>query len=122
MEDTTTTEWPSCGDGGDWHPFPFLAGLRMRQASHALQEHDDGHTQWLYSLSDDSWTAAVRRERTGPDIVVRRVGHRRLWDEYMAAHAWWRAHGEPGVDRFGLTVTPEGEQVWLDHPGQPVGA
>jgi hypothetical protein len=95
---------------------------RMRHASYALQEHYDGHTQWLHSLSDDSWTAAVRRERTGPDIVVRRVGHRRLWEEYVATHAWWTAQGEPGVDRFGLTVTPEGQQVWLDDPGRPVGA
>jgi protein-L-isoaspartate(D-aspartate) O-methyltransferase len=122
VEDTTTTEWPPSGDGRAWHPFRFLAGLRMRRASYALQEHDDGHTQWLYSLSDDSWTAAVRRESTGSDIVVRRVGHRRLWEEYVATHAWWTAQGEPGVERFGLTVTPEGQQVWLDDPGRPVGA
>lgn len=29
---------------------------------------------------------------------------------------------EPGIGRFGLTVTPGGETAWLDHPGNPVGA
>lgn len=69
---------------------------------------------------DDSWTAAVRRGRTGrPDqTVVRRVGERRLWEEFLAAHDWWRGQGEPGVDRFGLSVGPEGEVTWLDEPGR----
>lgn len=120
MADTTSDAWPP---HGDWHPFPFLAGLRMRRAAYAVQSHDDGHTQWLYSLSDDSWTAAVRRERTGrPDrTVVRRVGQRRLWEEFLAAHDWWHRQGEPGIDRFGLSVGPQGEVPWLDEPGQAVG-
>jgi hypothetical protein len=119
VEDTTTNAWPP---HGDWHPFPFLAGLRMRDAAYAVQAHDDGHTQWLYSVSDASWTAAVRREHTGPDVVVRRVGHRHLWDELLAAHAWWVGQGEPGVGRFGLSVGAEGEgeTVWIDDPGRPV--
>jgi protein-L-isoaspartate O-methyltransferase len=105
-----------------WTPFARVAGLLMRDAAHAVQQHDDGYTLWLYSLRDTSWTAAVRREGIGPGTLVRRAGERRLWDELITAHAWWTAQGEPGVDRFGLTVTPEGEQVWLDDPGRPVVA
>ncbi|GAA3734675.1 methyltransferase domain-containing protein [Salinactinospora qingdaonensis] len=32
----------------------------------------------------------------------------------------WEATGRPDLTRFGVTVTPEGQQVWLDDPGTPV--
>ncbi|MEO3750347.1 methyltransferase domain-containing protein [Streptomyces sp. B6B3] len=105
-----------------WLSFTFVAGLCLRDAAHAVQQHDDGHTLWLYSLGDDSWTAAVHRAGTGPGTVVRQAGPRRLWDELVAAYAWWTAHGEPTIDRFGLTVTPDGTTPWLDDPGRPVPA
>lgn len=51
--------------------------------------------------------------------AVAQSGPRDLWDEVTAAHAWWRRQGEPGLDRFGLTVTAAGEhRVWLDEPDQ----
>ncbi|TDC15164.1 hypothetical protein E1265_27185 [Streptomyces sp. 8K308] len=99
-----------------WHPFTFIAGLRMREATYAVQEHEDGHTQWLYSRTAPGWTAAVRRG--GDEIVVRQAGERRLWDELVETYAWWKELGEPAVDRFGLTVGPDGQHVvWLDEPG-----
>jgi hypothetical protein len=55
-----------------------------------------------------------------PDRAEARVfqfGARRLWDEVGAAYEWWAARGRPGHERFGLTVSPEGERVWLDEPG-----
>ncbi|MGP4110166.1 methyltransferase domain-containing protein [Streptomyces sp. 4N509B] len=118
LNDTTVPTPPPPHDR--WHPFTFVAGLFLRDAVHAVQRHDDGHTLWLYSLAGDAWTAAVRRSSLGGDTVVRRAGDRRLWDEVEAAWRWWRANGEPGIERFGLTVTPEGERVWLDEPGRPV--
>ncbi|UCM88262.1 methyltransferase domain-containing protein [Streptomyces marincola] len=115
VTDTTTAAWPP---PGPWHPFPFLAGLRMQRAAHAVETHPDGHTQWLYDLAGDGWTAVVRRNATGPGAVVRRAGRRRLWDELLAVHDWWRAAGRPGVERFGLTVARDGmATAWLDAPG-----
>ncbi|GAB2870770.1 methyltransferase domain-containing protein [Streptomyces mayteni] len=109
--DSTTDAWPP---HAPWHPFPFLAGLRIGGAAHAVQPHRDGHTQWLYSLRDDSWTAAVRRAAAGPRTLVRQAGPRRLWDELAAAHAWWTELGEPPIDHFGLTVAPDGTaHTWL---------
>ncbi|RKN07019.1 methyltransferase domain-containing protein [Streptomyces radicis] len=119
LTDTRTGAWPP---HGMWHPFPFLAGMRVERASHAVQRHDDGHTQWLYDLSGAGWTAAVRRERTGPGVVVRRAGERPLWDELLAAWEWWRSAGEPPVGRFGLSVDDKGETPWLDRPDRPVDA
>ncbi|MEV1006560.1 methyltransferase domain-containing protein [Streptomyces sp. NPDC049881] len=102
-----------------WHPFRFLAGLRLPDVTHAVQAHGDGHTQWLYSLTDASWTAAVRRG-VGP-VEIRQAGTRRLWDELLDAYAWWTTAGEPGIHDFGLTITPDGTHTpWLDTPATPV--
>ncbi|MDT0441954.1 hypothetical protein [Streptomyces johnsoniae] len=63
----------------------------------------------------------MRRDSVGPDVVVRRAGRRRLWDELVAAHAWWRAEGEPGIEDFGLTVTARGRTTaWPRSPDRPV--
>ncbi|MFE4973073.1 methyltransferase domain-containing protein [Kitasatospora sp. NPDC056651] len=54
--------------------------------------------------------------------AVAQSGPRDLWDEVSAVHAWWQCQGEPGLDRFGLTVTVAGEhRVWLDEPDRVVG-
>ncbi|MFD4654186.1 methyltransferase domain-containing protein [Kitasatospora sp. NPDC058444] len=54
--------------------------------------------------------------------AVSQSGPRNLWDELTAVHAWWQRQGEPGLDRFGLTVTVAGEhRVWLDEPDHVVG-
>ncbi|GGZ13815.1 hypothetical protein GCM10010387_02330 [Streptomyces inusitatus] len=45
-------------------------------------------------------------------------GPRRLWSEAEAAHRWWENEGRPGHDRFGLTVTAEGQAAWLDTPNR----
>lgn len=53
-------------------------------------------------------------------IVVRQYGPRSLWDEAEAAFLRWVSWGTPRQDRFGLTVTPEGQEVWLDSPEHPI--
>ncbi|UED88709.1 methyltransferase domain-containing protein [Streptomyces profundus] len=119
FHDIRSDAWPPHG----WHPFPFLAGLRLRDASYAVQRHDDGHTQWLYDLAGGGWTAGVRRSGVGPGVWVRQAGPRPLWDEFLDAYRWWRAAGEPGVDRLGMTVAADGRaSVWLDEPGRTVWA
>ncbi|WP_062214004.1 methyltransferase domain-containing protein [Streptomyces sp. NBRC 109706] len=117
FHDIRSAAWPPHG----WHPFPFFAGLRLRDAAYAVQRHDDGHTQWLYDLAGGGWTAGVRRGRVGPGVWVRQAGPRPLWDEYLDAYAWWRAAGQPDVDRLGMTVAGSGRAtVWLDEPSHPV--
>ncbi|WP_328955082.1 hypothetical protein [Kitasatospora purpeofusca] len=37
-----------------------------------------------------------------------------------ATYRWWADQGRPGCERFGLTVTPERQYVWLDSPDHPV--
>ncbi|MEV1239408.1 hypothetical protein [Nonomuraea sp. NPDC049750] len=45
------------------------------------------------------------------------IGTRPVWDEVVAAYFRWVDWGEPRRDRFGLTVTAEGQRFWLDNPG-----
>jgi protein-L-isoaspartate(D-aspartate) O-methyltransferase len=33
----------------------------------------------------------------------------------------WEAAGRPDVERYGVTVAPDGQTVWLDRPENPVG-
>lgn len=39
-----------------------------------------------------------------------------LWERFERACEQWRAAGEPGWERFGLTVVADTHTVWLDHP------
>jgi hypothetical protein len=68
---------------------------------------------WFYGLTDQSWAAVKFATEDAPGEVYQ-SGPRRLWDEVEAAGQWWQAAGLPGFERFGLTVTPEGERTWLD--------
>ena len=49
------------------------------------------------------------------------VGGRNLWEEAARAYFWWIGQGSPGRDRFGLTVGPAAETVWLDAPVNSIG-
>ena len=64
---------------------------------------------------DGSW-AACDYEPGKDEFEVTQYGRRRLWDEAAEAFEWWVRAGAPASDRFGLTVTSEGEQLWLDEP------
>ncbi|MCO6010301.1 methyltransferase domain-containing protein [Actinoallomurus purpureus] len=55
------------------------------------------------------------------EFLVQQHGPRRLWDEVSEAYLRWLSLGRPARDRFGLTVSPEGERVWLDDPIDLVG-
>lgn len=47
-------------------------------------------------------------------------GPRSLWHELLAAREWWVGSGRPDPTRFGLTVTADRQEVWLDEPGHPL--
>jgi hypothetical protein len=64
-------------------------------------------------LAPDSW-ACVH------DNTVRQAGTRQLFNEVINAYCWWQQAGQPHRDRYGITVTAEGQRVWLDDPARPV--
>ncbi|TYB54768.1 protein-L-isoaspartate(D-aspartate) O-methyltransferase [Nonomuraea sp. PA05] len=64
----------------------------------------------------DRWAAATHR-RGSRDHEVYQMGDRPLWEELLDAYFRWVSWGEPGPERFGMTVTSGGEQlIWLDTP------
>ncbi|MFG2003381.1 methyltransferase domain-containing protein [Spirillospora sp. NPDC048911] len=76
------------------------------------------YTLWLWA-SAGSWASATYEQ--GKDTYdVEQAGDRRLWDEAEAAYFQWVSWREPGRDRFGMTVTPEGQTIWLDSPDCPI--
>ncbi|MGY4986753.1 protein-L-isoaspartate(D-aspartate) O-methyltransferase [Streptomyces nigrescens] len=110
---TTITEAEFVGD--QFGPERFAMGLRVPQCSYVVANKNDGaRPVWFYSLSDNSWACVQFRD--GKPARVWQQGPRRLWDHVENAFRWWVHRGKPDHTRFGLTVTAEGERVWLDDP------
>ncbi|MGW4518958.1 protein-L-isoaspartate(D-aspartate) O-methyltransferase [Streptomyces sp. NPDC004393] len=63
--------------------------------------------------ADGSWARAEGG-------TVRQAGPHLLWDAVEAAHMLFVENGQPGRERFGVTVSSDGQRIWLDHPSQEV--
>lgn len=110
---TTLTEADVMGER--FSPQRFAIGLRLRDCLCVEADKRGGKRPvWFYGLKDRSWACVVFRD--GADTQVWQSGARRLWDEVETAYGWWVENGEPGYERFGLTVTAEGQSAWLDDP------
>jgi protein-L-isoaspartate(D-aspartate) O-methyltransferase len=82
-----------------------------------VPEDDGSFSLLLFEAGDPqgSW-AECDYEPGRSDFEVVQYGPRRLWDEVSAAYLHWVGLGRPTLDRFGLTITPEGQRLWLDNP------
>ncbi|MEV8038962.1 hypothetical protein [Streptomyces sp. NPDC086182] len=49
-------------------------------------------------------------------------GPQTLWTALETTALAWLNNDRPGLGRYGLTVTLDLNTVWLDEPGNPVGA
>ncbi|KUL23147.1 protein-L-isoaspartate(D-aspartate) O-methyltransferase [Streptomyces regalis] len=100
---------------GDWHVM-FAIGAQVPNAFPWMESYKDGsYTLWLRDTEVTSWaTADFEKDRSEFEVV--QSGPRKLWDEVMVAYRWWEDQDRPGFERFGLTVSAEGETVWLDDP------
>ncbi|MGH3929360.1 MAG: hypothetical protein ACRDTF_05220 [Pseudonocardiaceae bacterium] len=98
----------------------FGVGLHLPDVQRSVA-YDDERTYevLLYHVPTES-AATVQVTPAAAEYPVRQHGPRRLWDEAEVAHAWWVAHGRPARTRFGLTVTPEHQRIWLDEPSNPL--
>jgi protein-L-isoaspartate O-methyltransferase len=96
----------------------FVLGLLVPECAHTVHTESGRGVAWFYGLGDRSW--AVVRWAGGTSAEVYQSGARRLWDEVEAAWHWWDGQGRPDVDRFGLTVSADGQRIWLDSPDNPL--
>lgn len=96
----------------------FTIGLRVPDC-HESTVHaadDTGRfTLWVLAHDSTSW-ASVSFDPTEAGWEVRQHGRRRLWDEVEAAYRWWIDAGRPERERYGVTITRDGQEIWLDHP------
>ncbi|MFF0017076.1 methyltransferase [Streptomyces sp. NPDC005374] len=68
---------------------------------------------------DGSWAAL--EPSLGGTAHVFQGGPRNLWFVIEAAVSEWFGAGCPELGRYGLTVTPDENAVWLDHPSRRIG-
>lgn len=101
----------------------FAIGLHMPTVLNRV-EYTDEEQRFTVHLVDPgtgswaSWHVDPDRGETGYE--VHQHGPRRLFSELEAAYTWWQEEGRPEHTRFGLTVSAERQNVWLDHEGRPV--
>ncbi|WP_242902837.1 methyltransferase domain-containing protein [Actinomadura terrae] len=70
-----------------------------------LTAHTEGHAEGRFVAP--SWFMPLRGQRISqPDR--------------NAYKSRWTQAGEPACDRFGITVTSEGQTIWLDTPANPI--
>lgn len=93
----------------------MLPGVQTRLFYGEGDEADEC-TLWLLEPDDGGSWASVDYVPGRVEFVVEQWGSRRLWDEVEAAYMRWLSLGRPGRDRIGLTVSPDGQAVWLDSP------
>ncbi|MEU7744034.1 methyltransferase domain-containing protein [Nonomuraea sp. NPDC049158] len=92
-----------------------LTGLRSHTTEGADEDGEYVRT-WVHDPDDvRSWAVATWRPGS-VDHGVQQVGDRPVWDEVVQAYARWVSWGGPHWRRYGLTVAPDGQSVWLDTP------
>jgi protein-L-isoaspartate(D-aspartate) O-methyltransferase len=99
-------------------PFWFFTHFALPPGtSFSLRADSDAGppTNTVLAAPDDSW-CEVRETTTDGTHQVWEAGPHALWRIIEERHAWWQALGEPGWDRFGLTVTAAHQWAWLDTP------
>ncbi|MGH4015908.1 MAG: methyltransferase domain-containing protein [Pseudonocardiaceae bacterium] len=67
------------------------------------------------TVADGSWAEVTLADEHGVHQVTE-AGPRRVWQIIEDTYALWTRFGQPGWDRFGLTVTEDHQRVWLDSP------
>ncbi|MCP2336209.1 protein-L-isoaspartate(D-aspartate) O-methyltransferase [Actinomadura rupiterrae] len=94
-----------------------IAGLLPDVQGHAVTG-PDGTLRVAARWNDSHALAVFPPDGTG--ALVEQRGPRDLWDELEAAVQHWNKWGRPGPERFGLSVTRQGQYVWLDSPSSPL--
>jgi methyltransferase of ATP-grasp peptide maturase system len=106
------TDLPAAAVASPASPFEFYAGLDLPGVT-ALTLNP---TTVLLFHQDGSW--ARHHTSRGRHEVIQ-GGPRPLWDELETAHARWLSLGRPRRSRFGITIEPTQQQLWLDAPDSP---
>ncbi|MFF5265470.1 methyltransferase domain-containing protein [Actinomadura viridis] len=110
----------------DAYAADLVIGAMLPGVELHLVRAGDGSGEWTLWLLEKgtpggSW-ASVDYVPGASRYDVEQYGPRGLWDAAEDAYLRWLSWGRPGRDRFGLTVTSEGEHLWLDRPDNVISA
>lgn len=99
-------------------PFAFFAALFTGGYDQmSFTPNDGGQTETWIALPPPDGAWVCHTTDSDGNHHVRQGGPQRLWDRLEHLHARWTQLGRPERDRFGLTVTLDGQHtVWLDAP------
>ncbi|MUL44263.1 methyltransferase domain-containing protein [Streptomonospora sp. PA3] len=135
LDDRVRPEHGYAVSSTDLHPYDpvgdfdasFAIGLLLPGVKDLLVFDDDidGNPKFTVYLMDPgsgSWASWRVTPQSRGEYEVRQHGPRLLFDELAAAYRWWEAAGRPEHSRFGLTVTSDRQEVWLDEPTAVVAA
>jgi protein-L-isoaspartate(D-aspartate) O-methyltransferase len=89
--------------------FRFFLDLTIPGLAHGCR---DGDLHNLTVSAPDGSHAHVT-----PEGNLTQSGPRRLWDCIEAIHQTWHSLDSPPRERFGLTIAPQRQAIWLDTPG-----
>jgi protein-L-isoaspartate(D-aspartate) O-methyltransferase len=96
----------------------FAIGARLHGFTDGrTRNSDDSETYRLSHHPSGSWAGFTPGDG---EHQVRQHGPRRLWDEFEDAYTWWLTSNRPGPARFGMTITPKHQHIWLDSPAHPI--
>ncbi|MGD3108786.1 hypothetical protein [Streptomyces sp. YGL11-2] len=112
---STLSPWNVAGHDLEAH---FAIGIRVPDIWHSWDtDTPEAHTRlWVADDHATSWAAIHYDGQQTDTFHVAQHGPRRLWDEVETAHQQWVEAGRPGIERHGLTISPNGQQVWIDQP------
>lgn len=98
----------------------FLLSVLFPYALRVVQHHEEHEVHCVLDGASGAWLRAeVDREGRAR---VSEGGDHALWAPYSALLRDWHEADRPGIGRYGLTVTPNGEhRLWLDRPHAPCG-
>ncbi|GHE42692.1 protein-L-isoaspartate O-methyltransferase [Streptosporangium violaceochromogenes] len=97
-----------------------LTGLHAHGSAEP-DEDGEPYRMWISDPADPRSWAVVDRRPGEAEYEVYRVGHRPLWEEVVDAHTRWVGWGRRGRERYGITVAPDGQRIWLDSPEHVIG-
>lgn len=105
---------PEIFDPRRWTPM-FLAQLAAPTAQDLHFSVEGGPVNdYLIDVETEA-VAAFTPQPDGP-YIVRQAGPVALWDAVEEAITAWQRAGEPDIDQFRISVTPDAQTVWYDDP------
>ncbi|MDJ1131228.1 methyltransferase domain-containing protein [Streptomyces iconiensis] len=96
-------------------PMPRFLGAMLHPSATDLTLTDENGTT-VHAITDAASGARARLSHRGEDARIDQGGPRALWDERLALLRDWSRAGQPGVERYGLTVQGCTHTLWLDTP------